>query len=370
MKKNINKQKVLISALVMTIGLSLSACDSQKNEPVKENEVTETDPVKSSTESTVQEESATEAIATQEESSETPNNAEDWKQAYIDFLQSGAILPDASNQGLQIQDADAATYGIVDVNLDGIPELFLFPGCADWRYDLYTYYNGAVKLVDCSSSATCLFLYNLEGTPYYLGLQGSSYGNEIDVCTIENGERKLLLSYSSDYPLYEMGFQDSYTENYYVENNPVDEAAFEENAKEIFTDEEYEALMNFGLGTDAPLETPVKDLSLIENYTKTFENNDIATSSQKETSSADESEIANWVVLDGVQGSTDWSKIEIITYKSGIKATTICYWDGTEETSYDEKTTAALANSAIRSSPPTTDSNTSIATDASAKNSD
>lgn len=225
-------------------------------------------------------------------------------------------------------------------------------------------------MVDCSSSATCLFLYNLEGTPYYLGLQGSSYGNEIDVCTIENGERKLLLSYSSDYPLYEMGFQDSYTENYYVENNPVDEAAFEENAKEIFTDEEYEALMNFGLGTDAPLETPVKDLSLIENYTKTFENNDIATSSQKETSSADESEIANWVVLDGVQGSTDWSKIEIITYKSGIKATTICYWDGTEETSYDEKTTAALANSAIRSSPPTTDSNTSIATDASAKNSD
>ena len=85
-------------------------------------------------------------------------------EAYIDFLQSGAILPDASNQGLQIQDADAATYGIVDVNLDGIPELFLFPGCADWRYDLYTYYNGTVKLVDCSASATSLFLYNLEGT--------------------------------------------------------------------------------------------------------------------------------------------------------------------------------------------------------------
>ena len=40
MKKNMNKQKVLISVLVMTIGLSLSACDSQKNEPVKENEVT------------------------------------------------------------------------------------------------------------------------------------------------------------------------------------------------------------------------------------------------------------------------------------------------------------------------------------------
>lgn len=357
MKKNMNKQKVLISVLVMTIGLSLSACDSQKNEPVKENEVTETDQVTSSTESTVQEESATETIVTQEESSETPNNAEDWKQAYIDFLQSGAILPDASNQGLQIQDADAATYGIVDVNLDGIPELFLFPGCADWRYDLYTYYNGTVKLVDCSASATSLFLYNLEGTPYYLGLQESSYGNEIDVCTIENGERKLLLSYKSDYPLYEMGFQDSYTENYYVENNPVDEVTFEESAKNIFTDEEYKALMNFEIETTDPVETPVKDLSLIENYKKAFESNAIATHLQIETDSADESEIADWTVIDGVQGTTDWSEIEIITYKNGIKATTICYWDGSVETSYDEKTTAALANS-IKQSAPTTDSDT------------
>ena len=94
MKKNMNKQKVLISVLVMTIGLSLSACDSQKNEPVKENEVTETDQVTSSTESTVQEESATETIVTQEESSETPNNAEDWKQAYICLLYTSDAADD------------------------------------------------------------------------------------------------------------------------------------------------------------------------------------------------------------------------------------------------------------------------------------
>lgn len=70
---------------------------------------------------------------------------------------------------------------------------------------------------------------------------------------------------------------------------------------------------------------------------------------------ADESDIANWVVIDGVQGVTDWSKIETITYKSGVEVTTTYYWDGREETSFDEKSTAALANSANLSSD-TTDS--------------
>ena len=133
-----------------------------------------------------------------------------------------------------------------------------------------------------------------------------------------------------------------------VHNIPLKEASnLEESAKYLF--------MSFPLGSGTT--ATVKDLSLIENYKKAFESNDIATHLQIETDSADESEIADWTVIDGVQGTTDWSEIEIITYKNGIKATTICYWDGSVETSYDEKTTAALANS-IKQSAPTTDSDT------------
>lgn len=260
------KSKISLTIFLITVLFFLSGCSNQKADVTVENRIIETTQTETIIESNMQEENSTELTAAQEERETNNNNIGDYKQAYIDFLQSGAVLSDGSNQGMQIEDVDAATYGIVDVNLDGVPELFLFPGSTEWRYDLYTYYNGEVKLLDSCSATNNIFLYDLEGTPCYLALQESSYGNMIDVRTIENGKSKILLSYDSDYPSYEMGWQNSYTENFYIGNNPVDKATFEENAKKIFTDEGYEALMNFEVEAIDPVGIPIKNLSVIENY--------------------------------------------------------------------------------------------------------
>lgn len=190
----------------------------------------------------------------------------DWKQAYKTFIQSGAHIGGDSDDLYCIQSEADAGYWLSDVNLDGVPELFLNPGTADWRYELYTYYDGTVKLVDDCRTSVSYYFYDLEGTPYYYGMQDSSYGMTISLSTIINGQSQQLLCYTTDYPMYEQGWSESYKEEYYVGNDLVDRGTFEGSAKNILSEENYNKFINFELSQNTTEQIPVNDLTGIDNY--------------------------------------------------------------------------------------------------------
>lgn len=218
------------------------------------------------TESEAESESNEEETTTEATETAAVKVTADWKQAYKAFIQSGAHIGGDSDDLYCIQSEADAGYWFSDVNLDGVPELFLNPGTADWRYELYTYYDGTVKLVDDCRTSVSYYFYDLEGTPYYYGMQDSSYGMTISLSTIINGQSQQLLCYTTDYPMYEQGWSESYKEEYYVGNDLVDRGTFEGSAKNILSEENYNKFINFELSQNTTEQIPVNDLTVIDNY--------------------------------------------------------------------------------------------------------
>lgn len=264
------KNKTMVMLTCIFIGCMISACgnnneDSYLAETEKENiQIQETE--------NETEEIDTEKIENTEYDSEIEISNEqdvtdDWRSAYKKFIINGAQIDGEYDPNYSISDGSLAKYGLSDVNLDGIPELFLYTGCVDWRYEMYTYYEGEVVYIDGCQTSVSSYVYDMEGYPYYVSIQGSSWGLCISVDSIKDGKTTNILRCETvDYMDYELGEIDNYTVNYYVSGEKTDEATFRENAQSIFPAHICEAITTFSLEAEEPEWTSVIDFSMIEEY--------------------------------------------------------------------------------------------------------
>ncbi len=110
------------------------------------------------------------ACSLPENNTEDLSDQQECLHAYIDFFN----VYD-QNTG-EFFDIDYASMSLTDLNNDGQPELFVFPGSADWHLNVYTYHNGEVKEIFRTSSAIHNGIDPIKGTPYCAETCGNSYG--------------------------------------------------------------------------------------------------------------------------------------------------------------------------------------------------
>lgn len=148
-----------------------------------------------------------EAVTGQVAETEQTTGENDWKSAYDTFLAAlnvGTVeIENADASREMIQDTiplqkgtDANYYSLVDINLDGIPELIWEEVSAIEVFHFLSCEDGVVREFDVAGRRALGWelAWQVKDTPYYITEHDTGVSYEWCLCTIRDGYRHALLS--------------------------------------------------------------------------------------------------------------------------------------------------------------------------------
>ncbi len=136
---------------------------------------------------------------------EAPADEDDWQAAYLSFLDAldaGSVEIDCASgeliQGTDIlqKGSDDNLFSLVDINLDGIPELIWDEVSAIEIFHLFSCEGGVVRKFEGAGRGALGWevVWQVKDTPYYITEHDTGVSYEWHLCTIQDGCRKVLLS--------------------------------------------------------------------------------------------------------------------------------------------------------------------------------
>ncbi|MBO4897346.1 MAG: hypothetical protein J5590_03515 [Clostridia bacterium] len=236
------KKLILILSLCLALFFCLCACGNEELNSAKPNN----DSVQS-TDEPAQAETAVDSVPADDEDS-----ADSWKQAYINYLESLT-----SNESYNI---DAETFALIDLNDDGIPELYEDHGSTAGGAEVLTYFNGNLE----SQYMYTYGLHYIEGENLFRDMGGHMDGYYDEIYRIENG--KFISVASGAY-----GAEDNTNVQFDENGKPIYEYYWEDTE---VSEEEYEEMLNSVYDTSRETDPYSEELmydyneiyDVIENY--------------------------------------------------------------------------------------------------------